>query len=74
MAGHIHFTGSIKWLNSPFDTHDLTTLRHAAAHIPGYAPEHTGLVVVSRSGVTDLDGIALTWEPNDIIAAWSSPV
>jgi hypothetical protein len=39
---------------------------------PASGPE-TGLVVVSLSGVTIPDAVALVWKPRDVVADWSSP-
>jgi hypothetical protein len=74
VAGHIHFAGSIKWLGSPFDQHDLATLRRAATRVPGFDPATTGLVAVSLSGTTPtLDDLTLTWTPTDVLQAWQTP-
>lgn len=70
VADRIHFAGSIKWLNGPFDDRDLANLRRAAIEVPGLDPATAGLVVVSLSG-TDITGdVALSWGPDDVIAAW----
>lgn len=71
VAQRVCFVGSIKWLNTPFDNHDFTKLRHAAAVVPGY--EHTGLVIVSLSGIAanvHLGPTDLRWGPEEVIAAW----
>lgn len=75
IAGNLYFAGSVKWLGTPFDAHDLTTLRRAAAQVPGHDPATTGLTIVSLTGTApgmDLDGVGLTWTPNDVVAAWRS--
>jgi AAA+ ATPase superfamily predicted ATPase len=70
VANRIRFAGSIKWLNGPFDDRDLATLRRAATAVPGLDPATADLVVVSLSG-TDMTGdVALSWGPDDVIAAW----
>jgi hypothetical protein len=69
VAQRIYFAGSIKWLNTPFDTHDFTAMRDAAARVPGFMPGRTGLAVVSLSGFT-CDSVDLAWGPPDLIAAW----
>lgn len=70
VANRIQFAGSIKWLNGPFDDRDLATLRRAATAVPGLDPATADLVVVSLSG-TDMTGdVALSWGPDDVIAAW----
>jgi hypothetical protein len=53
VAGRVDFAGSVKWLESPFDGHDLTALRHTTVQVPGFDPAHSGLAVVSHSGVAD---------------------
>jgi uncharacterized protein len=73
VAQQIYFTGSIKWLNTPFDSHDLTAMRHATAQIPGFEPGRTGLAVVSLSGLT-CNGVDLTWGPHDVLTAWPPSV
>ena len=55
------------------DTHDLAGPRHGAQQVPGFNPDHTGLVVVSRSGTTtDVDGadVDLVWGPADVLGSW----
>lgn len=69
IARQIYFAGSIKWLNTPFDDHDLAALRQAAAQVPGFVPGTTGLTVISRSGIT-CDHVDLVWGPPDILEAW----
>lgn len=71
VAGAVHFAGSVKWLSSPFDMHDLDDLVRAAPLIPGFTPGATGLVAVTRSGA-DLppDAVDLVWRPEDVLAAW----
>ncbi|GAA4993122.1 ATP-binding protein [Yinghuangia aomiensis] len=74
VARHIRMAGSVKWLASPFNRHDLDTLATAARHIPGHT-DQTGLAVVSLSGLgPDLDtgGITLHWGPDDIVRAWET--
>ncbi|XVV09878.1 ATP-binding protein [Actinoplanes sp. CA-131856] len=71
VASQIHFCGSLKWLGSPFDTHDLHRLRDGAGQIPGFDPAHTGLLVVTRSGADLPAGaVDLVWGPDDIVDAW----
>ncbi|MDR6321139.1 hypothetical protein [Actinoplanes couchii] len=39
--------------------------------MPGFEPERTGLVVVSRSGVDLPDPtVDVVWGPADVVAAW----
>jgi hypothetical protein len=71
VAGALHFAGSIKWLDSAFDRHDLAALSRAAAEVPGFLPGTTGLVVASRSGAAlPPDAVDLVWSPADVLAAW----
>ncbi|MCG8920371.1 DUF234 domain-containing protein [Actinokineospora sp. PR83] len=73
VAGRIHFTGSIKWLNTPFDHHDLHALHTACVHVPGFDPESTEHAVVSLSGTTDLPRPPrLVWGPTDVLNAWTA--
>lgn len=72
VANRIEFAGSVKWLTTSFDRHDLAAHRKAAEQIPGYELGRTGTVVVSLSG-TDLprdSPIDLLWGPGDVISAW----
>ncbi len=74
VASTLYFAGSVKWLASPFDQHDLTALRTGAAQIPGFAPGSTGLAVVSLSGVTESvtdGGVQLVWGARDVVSAWT---
>jgi len=73
VAQQILFAGSIKWLATPFDAHDLAHLARGAAQVPGYATERTGLAVVSLSGATpglDPELVNLVWGPDDVVSAW----
>ncbi|RMI32937.1 ATP-binding protein [Nocardia stercoris] len=75
VANQVFFAGSVKWLGTAFDDHDLTELQRAAVQIPGFDPGTTGLVAVSRSGVTDsvaAAGIGLIWGATDIVGAWQT--
>ncbi|MFC5058668.1 ATP-binding protein [Saccharothrix xinjiangensis] len=73
VAGRIDFAGSIKWIGSTFDRHDLETLRHSANHIPGYEPARSGLAVVSLSGTDiDTDDANLIWGPQEIMDCWKT--
>jgi hypothetical protein len=67
----IHFCGSLKWLGTPFDTHDLRKLQDGARHVPGFDESRTGLIAVARSGA-DLpaDAVQMIWGPDDVVAAW----
>lgn len=74
VAGRIFFTGSIKWLNSPFDGHDLAALRAASAQVPG-VDGSAGRVIVSLSGLADglsLRADEVLWTAEDVVAAWPS--
>lgn len=73
IARHVHFVGSIKWLETPFDDHDLADLIRNAVHVPGFTPGRTGLVIVTRTGTTpnlDTGKANLIWHPHDILSAW----
>ncbi|MGH3751919.1 MAG: AAA family ATPase [Pseudonocardiaceae bacterium] len=75
VAQRILFAGSIKWLATPFDGHDLADLVRGAAQVPGFAADTTGLAVVSLSGATpgmDPDLVDLVWGPGDVVSAWGS--
>jgi len=75
VAGHIYFAGSVKWLGTPFDQHDLAELLRAAIEVPGFTIGVTGTAVVSLSGIApslDSDRIDLRWGPADIISSWQS--
>ena len=73
VAASILYTGSIKWLATAFDHHDLTAHRAAAAQVPGYEPGSTGCVIVSRAGVAntvDARSADLVWGPGDVVETW----
>ncbi|MBB5076983.1 AAA family ATPase [Nonomuraea endophytica] len=73
VAGRVLFAGSIKWLASPFDAHDLATVRRSVVQVPGYDPAATALVVASLTGMgPDIDphSVDLMWTPRDIIDSW----
>jgi len=71
VARRVLFAGSIKWLGTPFDSHDLAALRRDAAQVPGFDPEAGGLAVVSLSGVhPSVEGVGLAWGADDVVAAW----
>ncbi|MEV5711862.1 ATP-binding protein [Actinoallomurus sp. NPDC052274] len=73
VAGTVFFAGSVKWLTSPFDGHDLAAVRRAVVQIPGYEPALTGLVVASLNGLgEDVEerSVDLLWGPEDVIGAW----
>jgi hypothetical protein len=73
VARQVWFTGSVKWLDTPFDDHDYAQLGRDAAQVPGFAPGQTGLVVVSRSGTSFARArppVDLVWGPDDLLATW----
>jgi uncharacterized protein len=73
VARRILFAGSVKWLASPFDDHDLAQLNVTAPQVPGFVPGESGLVIVSRSAPApdlDLRRLDLVWGPDDVIGAW----
>jgi uncharacterized protein len=72
VAGKISFTGSVKWLATPFDRRDLMTHHAAATRLPGHQPGSTGTAIVSLSGVSlpHGHGVDLVWGPEQIVDAW----
>lgn len=73
VARHVHFAGSVKWLGTPFDGHDLAALRRGAADVPGFTEAGAGLAAVTLSGLAPGLGprdIDLVWGPDDVLAAW----
>jgi hypothetical protein len=71
IASQIHFCGSLKWLGTPFDTHDLQRLREGARQVPGFDASRTGLIAVTRSGVSlPADAVDVVWGPDDVVTAW----
>lgn len=72
-ARRVHYTGSVKWLGTPFDRRDLAKLTADAAQVPGAAPGETGLAVVSLSGIAPGVHADLMWGPDDLLEAWNLP-
>jgi uncharacterized protein len=72
VAPQIYFAGSIKWLDSPFDSHDLAVLRRGESAIPGFDVSTAGTLIVSRSGLAPgvADRVDLAWGPEEMVAAW----
>jgi AAA+ ATPase superfamily predicted ATPase len=73
VADHIYFTGSIKWVGTPFDHHDLAELIQGSAEVPGFTFGVTGIVIASLSGVApsvDMAHVDLRWGPDDVLSAW----
>lgn len=70
IADTVRFAGSIKWLGTPFDQHDLTALTRGALRIPGFEPGVTGLVGVSRGGFRDVEALDVTWGPQEVVGVW----
>jgi hypothetical protein len=74
VAGTVFFAGSVKWLGSPFDPHDLAALARGAAEIPGFVPGPARLAVVSLSGVAGAvagdEAVGLVWGARDVVDAW----
>jgi hypothetical protein len=73
VARTIYYAGSVKWLDRPFDEHDLAALRRGSTAIPGFEPGQTALVAVSRGGIPEsISGqLSLSWGPGDVVAAYS---
>lgn len=72
IAREICYVGSVKWLDRPFDDHDLAELRRNATAVPGFDPARTGLAVVSRTAPADAISrqLTLSWGPQDVTAAF----
>ena len=73
IAGAIHYVGSVKWLSRAFDDADLAALRRDAVAVPGFDPGTTGLVAVSRAGVSGsvAGEVGLHWDAADVVAAFA---
>ncbi|WP_207755685.1 DUF234 domain-containing protein [Nonomuraea cypriaca] len=72
VAGHVHFVGSIKWLDGrPFDRHDYDELVRGATFVPGTTAA-TPTVAVSRAGAAPGLPLDQLWGPDDLLAAWAS--
>nr|WP_240969009.1 DUF234 domain-containing protein [Streptomyces sp. HNM0575] len=70
VASHVHFAGSVKWLEShAFGRREYEALVRDVAAVPGVT-EDTPLVSVSRSGVEDGLPLAASWGPEDLVRAW----
>lgn len=77
VASRLFFAGSVKWLASPFDQHDLAALQRGAAQVPGFTSDADGrLAVVSLSGTVGPmghgDAVELVWGAGDVVSAWQS--
>ena len=50
-----------------------STSFNAAAQVPGFDPGGTALIAASAAGFSNAaaDGLALTWRPADIVAAFT---
>ncbi len=73
VARCIDFVGSIKWLSSPVDRHDVAALHVAAPAVPGFEEGRTGTVLVSlrgRPSDLDADVVTLWWTPQDVVDAF----
>lgn len=72
VARKIFCVGSVKWLSSPFDRHDLADLARSAPQVPGFAPGETGLVVATMSGLEldDTGAVDLAWGPDQLVGVW----
>lgn len=69
VAGRVTFVGSVKWQQRrPFGDRDLAALVVARDRVPG-ADRTTPLVAVSRAH-GPAPGPALTYRPEDLLAAW----
>lgn len=73
VARKIYYAGSVKWLERPFDEHDLAELQRGAARVPGFEIGQTALAVVSRAGAVDPAArhLALSWGPQHVVEAFA---
>lgn len=73
-ARQIYYAGSVKWLDRPFDDHDLAALQRDVTAVPGFQPGRTHLVAASRAGVASEVSrqLALCWGPREIVAAFEA--
>jgi hypothetical protein len=73
VARKIYYAGSVKWLERPFDDHDLAELQRGVAMVPGFEIGQTALAVVSRAGAVDAAArhLALRWGPQHVVEAFS---
>jgi hypothetical protein len=73
VARKLWYAGSVKWLDSPFDSRDLAALQRGVTQVPGYEPDQTALISVSCSGFTDAaaESLALAWRPEDVVGAFA---
>jgi hypothetical protein len=73
VAREIHYAGSVKWLDRPFDDHDFAALQRDAIAVPGFEPGRTRLVAVSRAGAASgvSRQLTLCWGPRDVVSAFS---
>jgi AAA+ ATPase superfamily predicted ATPase len=72
VARRIDFVGSVKWLNTPVDRHDLASLHRGAAALPGVEAGRTGSVVVSLGGRApdvDVSAADVWWTADDVVEA-----
>lgn len=71
VARNLYYAGSIKWLDRPFDGHDLAALQRGVGQVPGFRHGDTALVAVSRAGFADTvtAHLALRWQAPDVISA-----
>jgi hypothetical protein len=73
VARKLWYTGSVKWVDHPFGSRDLSALQRGAPQVPGFDPGETSLIGVSSTGFTDsaAANLALRWLPDDIISAFA---
>jgi uncharacterized protein len=73
VANRVIFAGSIKWLGTPFDRHDLAELTRGVASVPGFVPHEIALVAVSLADIEHslADNVDLVWNAADVLSAWS---
>jgi uncharacterized protein len=72
VARQVYYAGSVKWLDQPFDNHDLSALQRGAVQVPGFDPGSTALIAVSREGFSGTvdDALGLSWGASDVVSAF----
>ena len=73
VARTLYYAGSVKWLEQPFGSRDLSALQRDSVHVPGVEAGTTPLVAASKAGFSDgtASHLALHWGPADIIGAFA---
>jgi hypothetical protein len=73
LASRLYYAGSVKWLKREFDGGDLAALQRGVVAVPGFELGTTGLIAVSRAGVSDTvsSQVALCWGAEEVVAAFA---